>query len=273
MLLQSERRRQSDNVDSTMTDELILQRPDDVDLTSMMITNLEDATPPKRIIIHKIPEEKDTRKIIKSVSFLVDEFPGNGDRGNRENFGSCLPLQLTSELCHDLWYQTSEINAMKQDAKSVLLNREGADPDDLSGLERFNSHRAVWKRSAIYYVLAAQKQRQGEDFIRRVSRRCSAWARETAVQQGFKDYCAVNDPLASLFGNKEENYNDCFFSETSVYSSDSENSGKKRKVDETEMESSCPITPYSRNVRTKTSVAVERDQAEEEQVPPTSASN
>ena len=82
------------------------------------------------------------------------------------------------------------------------------------------------------------KQQQVEDFVRKVSLRCTAWAREMAVKQGFKDYCAVHDPLASLFddrvdhkGGKKDgdddaaaankrrksvNYNDCFFSDHAV---------------------------------------------------------
>jgi hypothetical protein len=147
------------------------------------------------------------------------------------------------------------------------LNREDADPDDFLGLERFNCQRAVWKRSAIYYVLLAQRQRHEEYFIRRVSQRCSAWAREAAVDQGFKDYCAVNDPLASLFGNEEENYNDCFFSDPSICISDNNQSNKKRKTDETENDCSCPSIPRSRKLRTRTSVTVEKEEINEEQVP------
>jgi hypothetical protein len=259
------------SVNSTMIDDLTIQHPDDDALPSLMRSDLEskEATPNNRrssLVIHKIPEENDRRMVPKVVSFHVDESNSVGDNDSQEKSASGLPLQLTNELCHDLWYQTPEIVAMKQDAKRVLFNRENADPDDLLGLERFNSQRAVWKRSAIYYVLLAQRQRHGEDFIRRVSQRCSAWARETAVRQGFADYCAVNDPLASLFGSKEENYNDWFFSEPSIGSSDSNHNNKKRKADEAEMESCCPGTVDGCNVRTKPTVTVERDEVCDEQV-------
>lgn len=122
--------------------------------------------------------------------------------------------------------------------------------DELVGLHRYSPQRSQWKRSAIYYTLLAQKrqkylqklssspssttkdnndnesrdeqQQRAEDFVRKVSMRCSAWAREMAVKQGFKDYCAVHDPLACLFDDcpisdqqkkYKQNYNDCFFSD------------------------------------------------------------
>mmetsp|Transcript_39917 Transcript_39917/g.96307 ORF Transcript_39917/g.96307 Transcript_39917/m.96307 type:complete len:132 (-) Transcript_39917:101-496(-) len=54
------------------------------------------------------------------------------------------------------------------------------------------------KKSAKYHILHAQKKSRDPEFIRSVSRRCTAWARAIAREQGFHDYCAVYDPLDGL---------------------------------------------------------------------------
>lgn len=235
-------------------------------IDTMMISDpeLEPTEAPKRrpsLTLHKIPDDENKRLVRKNVTFvLVDD----GDRGGPDSptDNTTTPsFELTNELCHDLWYQTPEIAAMKLDAKRVLLNRKDASPEEMIGLERFNVHRSVWKKSAIHYVLLAQKKRQGdEDFIQRVSQRCSGWARETAVHQGFKDYCAIHDPLASLFGSEEENYNDCFFSDPSRDSEDGGHHSNKRKLSEhDELHDTPNSTPDSRNVRSRTAMTVEND--------------
>jgi hypothetical protein len=242
-------------------------------LSNKMVSDpntMETTAPAKRrssLVVHRIPEEDDKTSIRKSVTFLFDNSSSGDGDAQGEHLASPSPLQLTAEICHDLWYQTPEITAMKQDAKRVLLNRTDSSPDERLGLERFNSQRAVWKRSAIHYVLMAQKQRHGEDFIRRVSQRCSAWAREMAIHQGFKDYCAVNDPLASLFGNEEENYNDCFFNEPYCCPATEWNSRRndQRKAEDIETSSTTfpPITS-ERNVRQRHTSTVENDNYKEQ---------
>ncbi|KAG7337298.1 hypothetical protein IV203_030156 [Nitzschia inconspicua] len=250
----------------TMSDTSVLQERLDamlVDNVTVSMSNPEQETAltPKRrssLVVHRIPEEESKTSTRKNVRFmLVDKSDSNDGQGN----SYILPLEhkLTDELCHVLWYQKPEINAMKQDAKRVVLNRQNATSEELIGLERFDSQRALWKRSAIHYVLMAQKQRQGEDFIRRVAKRCSGWARETAIQQGFKDYCAVHDPLASLFGSEEENYNDFFFSDPlySTHTNDSHSNHKRKTPDTEELSSEC--TAPDRCVRQRTTVTVETD--------------
>jgi hypothetical protein len=164
--------------------------------------------------IHEIPQDDDNktsgvsaRPTKKSVRFAETTSCEGGH----------VPYwtELTHELCNDLWYQPTEITSLKQQARYVLTHRSTASADDLSGLEKFNTQRAVWKRSAVHYTLAAQQHRAGdESFLRKVSQRCTGWARATALKQGFRDYCAVHDPLACLFDEgDEENYNDCFFSD------------------------------------------------------------
>ena len=135
---------------------------------------------------------------------------------------------------------------MKQQARYVLTHRSTASADDLSGLEKFNTQRAVWKRSAIHYTLVAQKHHVGDEtFLRRVSQRCTGWARETALKQGFKDYCAVHDPLACLFDEgDEENYNDCFFSDTPCPSCN-----KRKSEDDDEADESSTLDQSSRPMK------------------------
>lgn len=165
---------------------------------------------------------------------------------------------LTEEHRRELWYQKAELAAIKLEAKIAIANRAKVEnsleasieeQDSMIGLERFSKQRAVWKKSAIHYVLMAQRQIRGlgshiistEDYIQSVSLRCTAWAREAAKKQGFRDYCAVHDPLASLFSNsdwnndeisrdeqKEEkqNYNELIFGEPTCV-----NTTNKRTVD------------------------------------------
>lgn len=174
---------------------------------------------------------------------------------------------LTQEHCEELWHQKDELAAIKQEAKHIIANRkailEGSSDDDdsysndddrenLVGLERFSRQRAVWKRSAIHYVLMAQRQvhrqqrqrqsqqsnnnnlninnESNEEYIRNVSTRCSGWAKETAVEQGFHDYCAVHDPLASLFSDSDDELSDS--SNDSTSSSNRNNYNKEQNYNE-----------------------------------------
>jgi hypothetical protein len=218
----------------------------------------------KRPSVHQIPQEERV-PCLKRVRFAMDQddngSENSNDRSSTEEDGGRPPWrELTEGLCQTLWYTGSDINAMKQDAKRILLNRTEATEEDLVGLERFNVQRALWKRSAIQYVLMAQKQRKGdEDFLQGVSLRCSGWAREMAMKQGFRDYCAVHDPLASLFdGPEEENYNDCFFSDV-VRCNKRKNITNDEEVQEEENLGAVNVRTPERSVRQRTASAVEED--------------
>jgi hypothetical protein len=163
--------------------------------------------------IHKIPEDRVPSE--KKVYFSIDN---NCDKDTQDNIGAPpLWTTLTREIVKELWYQPEEIASMKAEAKYYILHRKESTPDEVCGLDRFTSQRALWKRSSIQYVLMSQRQNKGNEFVRRVSQRCSGWFREKAREQAFRDYCAVHDPLASLLDNENvENYNECFFS-TAAY--------------------------------------------------------
>jgi hypothetical protein len=122
---------------------------------------------------------------------------------------------LTKDNCQELWFQPDEVTAFKQEARNlVLFGKVGV--DELAGLERFNLERSKSKKAAIQYVLLANQQQKGVEFVRMVSRECSTWATDAALIQGFNDFCQVYDPLASLLGDaagSEKNYNDCLFGE------------------------------------------------------------
>jgi len=165
---------------------------------------------------------------------------------------------LTEEHCNELWYQKSELAAIKQAAKVAIASRgfvEGnpnasSDQlDELIGLERFSKQRAVWKKSAIRCVMMAQSQIKNlyagnntiskEDYIQRISLRCTEWARDAAEKQGFHDYCAVHDPLAALFSDdndseneNKQNYNEMIFGERTFDDTTTTSSNNyKRKVE------------------------------------------
>ena len=142
-----------------------------------------------------------------------------------------LPAGLTLATCEELWYQNKEIDVFKSETRELIIFGKRKDDDELGGLERFTLERSTLKKNAIKYVLFAQMQKQGSGFIREVSRRFSACAVDTALIQGFKDFCEVYDPLASLFGGNimcstpsrsgSENYNESFFG-------DEENDSKRK---------------------------------------------
>lgn len=175
---------------------------------------------------------------------------------------------LTEEHCNELWYQKRELLAIKQAAKVLIVNRSkiqknpnasSEELDNLVGLERFSRQRAGWKKNNIRFVLMAQNQMRElqaqsinafhninkEDYIRDVSLRCSEWSREAAEEQGFCDYCAVHDPLASLFSDdkkEKQNYNELIFGERTV-----SNSNNKRNFEQTQIDS-------VRRVRSRTEI-------------------
>lgn len=113
--------------------------------------------------------------------------------------------ELTTEMIEDMWYSPQYIDYFKQSAKYMVLNREKLNEEELcmSGLERYLGKRSEYRRSALFYTLQAQRKTRNPEFIRAVSRRCTAWARSIATQQGFEDYCEVYDPLARLLADPQ----------------------------------------------------------------------
>jgi hypothetical protein len=170
--------------------------------------------------------------------------------------------ELTMDQAHQLWYKQSEIAAFKSSARRIVLSTGTVDeqPDegecDPSGLERFSLQRSFHKKRAIQCVVKASKRRKdltplfvasgrvcslepdlmiSENSVSLIYQHCSAVATEIALEQGFKDFCQVYDPLASLLGDANiddmedmnsdrsdmksdsnsarQNYNDYFFSD------------------------------------------------------------
>lgn len=218
------------------------------------MTLLEQSTcsPPRRISFSRLDQVEDTnpfpmletRKPRKAVRF-APQLASTVNDSPKLWYGN-----LTEEHCSELWYQKSELAAIKLAAKVAIANRNKVQGnpdasfeqlDELIGLERFSKQRAVWKKSAIRCVMMAQRQAKSlngynsiskEDYIERISSRCTAWARDAAEKQGFRDYCAVHDPLAALFSDCEDsdheeenkqNYNELIFGETTI--------SNKRKVE------------------------------------------
>lgn len=127
---------------------------------------------------------------------------------NDENDSRSAPHQeLTAEMINDMWYTPQNIDSFKENAKYAIVNQAKLSQMDdneefsMSGLERYGRQRTEYKRSALYYTLDAQRKTRNPDFIRSVARRCTAWARSVAAQQGFEDYCDVYDPLSRLLAD------------------------------------------------------------------------
>lgn len=201
-------------------------------------------SPPRRISFNRLDQEAEDINLFpmlrtnkKTVRFAPQLSTTTPDSTKLWN-GS-----LTEEHCNELWYQKSELAAIKHAAKVAIANRAKVERnpyssfeqlDELIGLERFSKQRAVWKKSTIKCVMMAQRQINRlngnnsiskEDYIERISSRCTAWARDAAEKQGFHDYCAVHDPLAALFSDSKDNdnekenkqnYNELIFGETTI---------------------------------------------------------
>lgn len=108
--------------------------------------------------------------------------------------------ELTLTMINDVWYTEEEITNFKRTAKRIVCTGRIPEGDSVSGLERYQDiQRSKYKRSALYYILQAQQSSRNPEFIRAVSKRCTAWARHVAFNQGFAQYCQVyGDPLDTL---------------------------------------------------------------------------
>lgn len=193
-------------------------------------------------------------RITKKTVRFTPEPSMNANRGSQQR-NSVKPWggELTEDHCHELWYQKDELATIKHEAKVVIANRNkilkkkttnvsSEERESWVGLERFSKQRGMWKKSGLRCILMAQRQMDGfdaqitdnilskEEYIRNISLKCTAWSRDAAQKQGFHAYCAVHDPLASLFSDKEfnsseisledytreeeQNYNEMIFGET-----------------------------------------------------------
>merc|ERR1719498_2064323 len=95
-------------------------------------------------------------------------------------------------------------------------------------------------QSQIKSLYAGNNTISKEDYIQRISLRCTEWARDAAEKQGFHDYCAVHDPLAALFSDSEDNdsgnenkqnYNELIFGDRTFDENTTTTNSNKRKVE------------------------------------------
>jgi len=95
---------------------------------------------------------------------------------------------LKEEEIRTLWWQTPELLQMKRFTRSLMMTRN---TEDWVGLDRFTTERTAYKKRAVRLVLLAQHQQRThaisdnpEEFLRAVSRRCSHWTRNMALNIG-----------------------------------------------------------------------------------------
>jgi len=122
--------------------------------------------------------------------------------------------ELTIEIINDVWYSLDELDYFKENVKRIVLSRKVPEGEASEGLEKYDTRRMKFKFYALAYIMQAQREGCEPEFLRRVSRRCTAWARTTALNQGFHDFCEIYDPLDDLLeldSNEVEDYNECFF--------------------------------------------------------------
>ena len=113
-----------------------------------------------------------------------------------ENTTSCdhLPHPLSrmdgdwDENCNTLWYSDEELRALKMEARNTLFRRDEMSEEQLRGLERYNYDRAQWKRQTNRYIMAANKESNGNAaFLSIVCQKCTMWARNIAIDQAARD--------------------------------------------------------------------------------------
>lgn len=205
-------------------------------------------------------ENRTTKKAVRfSQQLTIHTTVNNKERSVPKPWNGTL----TEEHCKELWYQKEELFAIKHAAKVLIARRNKTqsnseftpeEQQELVGLERFSKQRAVWKKHTIRGILLAQQEMSQlqlrsiynglgiskDEYIQKISVRRTEWAREAAKLQGFRDYCAVHDPLAPLFGDSDsnngsayldddkegtQNYNEMIFGETTPCTT-----GSKRQI-------------------------------------------
>jgi hypothetical protein len=148
----------------------------------------------KNLLKNRIENDLSRRRR-RRVRFALDDTDTQEQTSAPQTSVPPLFTTLKLETCVKLWYQPAEISGFKKDARNIVLFGTASDDDEHSGLERFNFERSMGKKSAIRYVLLAQKQQKGPEFIRLVYEKCTIWATDLALDQGFKDFCQAYDPL------------------------------------------------------------------------------
>jgi hypothetical protein len=137
------------------------------------------------------------RVLLRVVRFELDETNTDTETRTRTHVerktASPLFSTLTTATCAQLWYHTAEISTFKRQVGTILLSRSNKNQEDLCGLERHSIERDRAKKAAIKLVILAQSMQSGDsdDFLKLVSEKCSARAREMAFSQGFQDHCQV----------------------------------------------------------------------------------
>ncbi|CAJ1939297.1 unnamed protein product [Cylindrotheca closterium] len=150
-------------------------------------TEKEHHSDTQDVLLDSQEEETTSRR----VRFSVDE----NDTQSAPN------QELTAEMISELWYTHEEVTGFKQEIRTLVIRRmqKGSlTEDEMAGLEKYHPQRSEYKKSAKHHILHAQTKRRGPEFLRSISRRCTAWARAIATEQGFHDYCAVYDPWDGL---------------------------------------------------------------------------
>jgi len=195
------------------------------------------------------PEHRDHQQRVYDSRPRKVSFSSMDTMATSENSPPAFFDELTDEICRELWYQKDELVTMKK-AVRVLLAKAGhiapqpqqqqqqqslnvieedeaesqqmeTERETVIGLGRFSYQRSQYKRSAIYYVMAAQQEcpwnyPKKPAYIRAVSRRCTGWARQVATEEGFANFCEVyGDPIENLLNTSSweedlKSFNDSF---------------------------------------------------------------
>lgn len=188
---------------------------------SLSISSSSSSSVPRRVSF-QMEDENDTRDC--SVRFALPEQEKENKEVHLVQAESNNITWLTEEDCRERWYQKDELSAMKRAVRMAILygisdeiENQQSEPSAFSfgvGLGRFSLERSQHKRSAIYHILMAQQharqqlasrnhsmslaqqQEATESWIRRISRRCTAWARHISAEEGFATFCEVyGDPI------------------------------------------------------------------------------
>jgi hypothetical protein len=111
-----------------------------------------------------------------------------------EDVSTISKSSCTAEELQNMWYQRTELNRFKLDARDFILGYANENNYETRGFERYNVERAKNKSLAIQCTLTAIKKGMKEEEVALIAQTCAEWSLDQAFKLACKDYCEVYHP-------------------------------------------------------------------------------
>lgn len=162
---------------------------------SDMPTRIEALTLPLHHKAARAPmRRQQQQRAVRRVSFQPSEIDHDDNNVTRASSPA-----LTTEERDELWYNPSEMNRFKNEAREtsrrIRRNCISSNDECTRGLEqRISMDRQRNKWLAIRAILKAQDTCASPHELARIASRCTAWAKEVSLLTGHADYYAAYNP-------------------------------------------------------------------------------